>query len=95
MFFRDFLDAYRANTLRQRTAWRAYDIPGASHPRYSKKALKLLGFNYAGELALSEFRARYAIGSDDEARAILAQWYVLREVEAGGRPQGLQKRPQT
>lgn len=98
MTFPEFLAAYRAGTLNQDAAWRAYDIAGnvstrvtSSINRLTYYALKRLGMSYAGELALPEFMARYAISTPEEARTILACWWLWSGIDAG-RAMGVPKR---
>lgn len=85
MTFADFLRSYRADTLDDFAGWRAYDIQGNVRPAHTQAALKLLGFTYAGELAVPEVMARYGLTDRPEAEAILGAWWALRQIEGGMR----------
>lgn len=91
MFLRDFLRAKADGTLDGNVSWRAYDIPGTVAPLHTRNALKVIGLDYAGELAVGEFAARYGVDVE-AAPQLLGEYWLLREVERGGRPRGLRLR---
>lgn len=91
MTFPEFLYAVQTGEINKDAAWRAYDIMGAAksgHTRRGKKAryveyaLKRLGMAYAGELALSEFCARYAVDAE-AAPTLLGAWWLWSGIDAG------------
>jgi hypothetical protein len=93
MTFAEFLHAVHTGEIQKDAAWRAYDIMGAaleSHTRKGKKsryvehALKRMGMTYAGELALSEFCARYDV-EPEAAPTLLAAWWLWSGIDAGRR----------
>lgn len=89
MFFKEFLHAYRTEKLDERAAWRAYNVLQAVKAHHALKGLRALGYKYAGELSLPTFMAQYGVTDRMEAQTILGAWWLLRELEAGGRPKGL------
>jgi hypothetical protein len=76
IYFLDFLKAWRNGTLDKDATWRAYHIPEAVKPPHVQAALTQLSLIYAGELALGKFMSMYQIEDPDDAREILAQWYL-------------------
>lgn len=83
MTFPEFLEAYESGNLEQDAAWRAYDIPVAVRPVHIRSALKQLRLQYAGELAIPEFQARYGITERWRAEGILGAWYLWSAIDAG------------
>lgn len=94
MTFREFLHNWlgRGVSLDYDAAWRAYDIPAVVRPRHVSKALKALKLAYAGEHAIPQFMALYGLGDRAEAEALLGQWWVWSQVDAGRPVQGLKRR---
>lgn len=84
--FNLYLHLHRQQRLDHFIPWRAYDIPSAIKPRHVEAALKELGFKYAGELALSHFKAKYEITDAEPVNVILGGWWLLRLIEGGGHP---------
>lgn len=82
MTFNEFLSAWQAGTLEQDAAWRAYDIRGSYRSSHVASALKALNLKYAGELAMSEFCARYNVKPQD-ASAILGSWWLWHLLSRG------------
>lgn len=80
--FREFLTMYEMITLNTNLVWRTYDIVSHIKERHVRSALKVLGFGYAGELALPEVQARYALGRR-MAWELLGAWWLLTQLEAG------------
>lgn len=83
MTFPEFLSAYENNTLGRDAAWRAYDIASAVRPIHIRGALKVLKLQYAGELAIPEFMARYGIPDRAKAQMLLGAWYLWSALDAG------------
>lgn len=83
--FKDFLHLWRTDTLESDATWRSYDIRSATAPAYAKKALKALGFGYAGELGMTEFMAKYGVTTRLEAEALLSCWWVWHRLSTGER----------
>lgn len=74
MTFSEFKDKYLAGTLWDDAAWRAYDIEAAVKPLHVRKALKMMGLAYAGELAIPEFCARYGLTREVAEPLLGAYW---------------------
>lgn len=94
MTFKEFLYKYREGTLDTDAAWRAYDIESSINAGHVGKALKALGFGYAGDLALSTFMAQYGIADRREAWRALAYWWLLTQINLGRRMNVPLRRPQ-
>jgi hypothetical protein len=83
MTFKEFVVAWRDNTLDRDAAWRAYDIPAVVNRRRTLNGIRKLGLAYAGELAIPEVMAQYSIASRIEAERMLGSWYVWGQIAAG------------
>lgn len=78
MSFIEFIHAYNDGSIEDDLAWRGNDIPGSVRTYDCKKALKRLGYQYAGEHALSMVRADYDIDSIPLAKQMLEYWWSYR-----------------
>jgi len=89
MTFPEFLALRNLNLLNTIVAWRAYDIVGYIRRRHVVSALKALGYDYAGELAIPEVMAHYGINNRTEATQVLGAWWLVSQIETGQRFRGL------
>lgn len=81
MTFREFLAAWRGNTLVESATWRAYDFENYVCARHVRKALKALSLSYAGEHAIPEFMARYALTDRKEAEIMVGAWWLMVQID--------------
>lgn len=98
MNFAQFVHKYRTGGLDDDAAWRAYDFKSSVKPRHIKSALKALNLSYAGEHAIPQFMALYALPLEGmsrvEAETALGAWWLWSQVDAGRRYlTGLIRRP--
>lgn len=83
MSFAEFLQRWRDETLSDDPSWRAYDIENTAKLRHAMSALKRLKLTYAGEHAMSEFKARYGVGDAEPAISLLGWWWLWSVINSG------------